>query len=53
MYSPMYDNPQTIETVRAWFLEAGFDDVVVAYGPNGVVGRGRRPRQPYDVGRRA
>jgi 2-polyprenyl-3-methyl-5-hydroxy-6-metoxy-1,4-benzoquinol methylase len=43
MYSPAYDNPQTIKTVRGWFEQAGFEDIVVAYGPNGIVGRGHRP----------
>jgi SAM-dependent methyltransferase len=42
MYSPVHDHPQTIETVRRWFTEAGFEGVHVARGPNGVVGRGRR-----------
>jgi 2-polyprenyl-3-methyl-5-hydroxy-6-metoxy-1,4-benzoquinol methylase/uncharacterized protein YbaR (Trm112 family) len=43
MYSPAHDHPQTIATVKAWFRAAGFTDVVVEYGPNGIVGRGRRP----------
>lgn len=43
MYSPAHDHPQSIETVRRWFAETGFDDVSVSIGPNGVVARGRRP----------
>jgi hypothetical protein len=43
MYSPAHDHPQTIATVKAWFRAAGFTDVAVEYGPNGIVGRGRRP----------
>jgi 2-polyprenyl-3-methyl-5-hydroxy-6-metoxy-1,4-benzoquinol methylase/uncharacterized protein YbaR (Trm112 family) len=43
MYSPAHDHPRSISRVRSWFLAAGFVDVVVQYGPNGVVGRGRRP----------
>jgi len=43
MYAPAHDHPKTIGTVRRWFEEAGFVDVTVAYGPNGVIGRGRRP----------
>lgn len=43
MYSPAHDHPQTIETVRSWFETAGFREIAVEYGPNGVVGRGRRP----------
>lgn len=43
MYSPAYDHPRTINDVRNWFQRADFEDVVVEYGPNGVIGRGRRP----------
>ena len=43
MYSPEHDHPQTIRTVTRWFVEAGFTDVHVGRGPNGIVGRGRRP----------
>ncbi len=43
MYSPAHDHPQTIGTVRSWYADAGFVDVHVAYGPNGIIARGRRP----------
>jgi SAM-dependent methyltransferase len=43
MYSPAHDHPQSRNTVRRWFLDAGFEDVRVRTGPNGVVGSGRRP----------
>ena len=43
MYSPNYDQPQTRETVQRWFAEAGFVDVNAVAGPNGLVGKGRRP----------
>ncbi len=43
MYSPAHDHPQTLNTVRRWYEEAGFVDVNVAYGPNGVIARGVRP----------
>ena len=43
MYSPAHDHPQTIEAVRRWFAEIEFEDVEVARGPNGIIGRGRRP----------
>ncbi len=43
MYSPAHDHPRSIPQVRRWFADAGFVDVVVEYGPNGVIGRGRRP----------
>lgn len=41
-YSPAFDFPQSKATVVRWFAVAGFKDVSVGYGPNGVVGRGRR-----------
>lgn len=43
MYSPAHDHPQSIPTLRRWFTEAGFTDIDVRHGPNGVVGTGRRP----------
>lgn len=43
MYSPAHDHPQTAATVRTWFEEAGFTDIAVFNGYNGIVGRGRRP----------
>jgi hypothetical protein len=43
MYSPAHDHPRSIAQVRRWFSAANFVDVVVEYGPNGVVGRGRKP----------
>jgi SAM-dependent methyltransferase len=43
MYSPAHDHPQTIATVTRWFEAAGFTGIEVEYGPNGIVGRGRRP----------
>jgi SAM-dependent methyltransferase len=43
MYSPAHDHPRTLGEVRRWFESAGLEDIVVAYGPNGVIARGRRP----------
>jgi len=43
MYSPAHDHPQSLKSVRRWFLEAGFEDINVRPGLNGVVGSGRRP----------
>jgi len=40
--SPAFDKPQTLESVRSWFDEAGLTDVYVQCGLNGVIGRGRR-----------
>ena len=42
MYSPAHDHPQSAATLRHWFESAGFLEVHVFDGPNGVVGRGRR-----------
>lgn len=42
MLSPAYDQPQTLETFRAWFEEAGLADIDIHYGYNGIEGRGRR-----------
>jgi 2-polyprenyl-3-methyl-5-hydroxy-6-metoxy-1,4-benzoquinol methylase len=43
MYAPAHDHPQSLETVSRWFQDAGFEEVRVRRGPNGVVGSGRRP----------
>jgi 2-polyprenyl-3-methyl-5-hydroxy-6-metoxy-1,4-benzoquinol methylase len=43
MYSPVHDHPQTLDTVRKWFSDAGLVDVYVATGFNGINARGRRP----------
>jgi 2-polyprenyl-3-methyl-5-hydroxy-6-metoxy-1,4-benzoquinol methylase len=42
MYSPAHDHPQTLTTIRRWFHDADLRDVTVAYGPNGIIGRGRK-----------
>jgi 2-polyprenyl-3-methyl-5-hydroxy-6-metoxy-1,4-benzoquinol methylase len=44
MYSPVYDRPQSFSTVERWYAEAGFVDIAIQSGPNGCVGRGRRPK---------
>ncbi len=41
--SPRYDKPQTIPQILAWFKEAGFEDISVGPGANGLVGTGRKP----------
>ena len=43
MFSPVHDHPQTMETVRQWFADAGLVDVYVGTGFNGVNARGRKP----------
>jgi len=42
MFSPVHDHPQTIETVRQWFADAGLADVFVGTGLNGIHGSGRK-----------
>ena len=43
MYSPEYDSPQTLETVRAWCEEAGLCDIFVRPGPNGINATATKP----------
>ena len=43
MYSPEYDYPQSFAAVQSWFEKAGFVDVQVRNGLNGVVGSGKKP----------
>jgi SAM-dependent methyltransferase len=43
MYAPAHDHPQTQQTLKQWFKETGFTDISVRPGPNGLVGKGRRP----------
>ena len=43
MYSPAHDHPQSLESVTRWFREAGFENIQVRPGLNGIVGSGRRP----------
>ncbi len=38
--APAYDLPATLEEVRAWFRDGGFEQVEVREGGNGVVGNG-------------
>ena len=43
MYAPEHDHPQSLRTVRHWFESNGLVAVTVREGPNGFVGKGRRP----------
>lgn len=43
MYSPAHDHPRSLGQVRRWFEAAGLKNIVVEYGPNGVIARGQRP----------
>lgn len=42
MYSPAHDYPQSVADVKQWYEAAGFIETDVRYGPNGVVGTGRK-----------
>lgn len=42
MLSPKYDFPQTLASVRRWYQDAGYSEVEVFKGFNGITGRGRR-----------
>jgi SAM-dependent methyltransferase len=43
MYSPVYDQPQTMETVQQWFADAGLIDVQLKRGYNGINAKAKRP----------
>jgi hypothetical protein len=43
MFSPRYDYPQTLTTVKKWFHKAGLKQIEVKYGYNGIEGRGIVP----------
>ena len=40
MLAPEYDYPQTISSVRHWYVKAGFTSIDVGRGYNGIFGRG-------------
>ncbi|SNQ62992.1 methyltransferase domain-containing protein [Candidatus Methanoperedens nitratireducens] len=42
MLSPRYDSPQTMKTLKRWFMEAGLTDIQV-FSPGMIVGRGAKP----------
>jgi SAM-dependent methyltransferase len=44
MFSPVYDQPQTMEDVQEWFDHAGLCEVEVKRGYNGINAKGKRPR---------
>jgi len=43
MYSPTHDHPQSLKTIKRWYSESGLVNIVVRYGPNGIMGRGKKP----------
>lgn len=43
MYSPVYDQPQSMDAVRRWFDDAGLVDVELKRGDNGIDAKGKRP----------
>ena len=42
MLSPLHDHPQSVNTLRKWFQQAGMQDVQV-FRPEFIVGRGIKP----------
>jgi SAM-dependent methyltransferase len=43
MFSPVYDQPQTMEDVRQWFEQAGLTQIEIKHGYNGIDAKGQRP----------
>ncbi len=43
MLAPLYDHPQTLETVEKWLEEARLEDARASYGFNGIELRGKLP----------
>lgn len=43
MYSPAHDHPKSVDQIRRWFEECGFEGIEVRKGSNGVVGTGNKP----------
>jgi ubiquinone/menaquinone biosynthesis C-methylase UbiE/uncharacterized protein YbaR (Trm112 family) len=43
MLSPRFDYPQSLQTVQDWFKTADLRNVEVAFGYNGIEGRGIKP----------
>lgn len=42
MWSPAYDYPQTMKTVKKWFNDSKLKNVEINYGYNGIEGRGEK-----------
>jgi SAM-dependent methyltransferase len=43
MYSPVYDQPQSMDAVQRWFDDAGLVEVKLKRGDNGIDAKGKRP----------
>jgi glycosyltransferase involved in cell wall biosynthesis/SAM-dependent methyltransferase len=43
MYSPIHDHPQSKGTLKKWFIEAGFRNIIVENSANGIIGKGIKP----------
>ena len=43
MLSPVYDYPQTIDTVKEWFNDNNLKNIDIHYGYNGIEARGEKP----------
>ena len=42
MYSPAHDHPQSKNDLKKWFEKAGFENIKVWDGDNGLVGKGQK-----------
>jgi SAM-dependent methyltransferase len=42
MLSPYYDSPQSLKTIKNWFLEARLENIEITPGYNGIEGRGEK-----------
>ncbi|MCK6419235.1 MAG: hypothetical protein L6Q57_10000, partial [Alphaproteobacteria bacterium] len=51
--SARYEFPQTLNTYRAWHEEAGFEEIDVKPGYNGIDARARKPAREGSTQRRA
>jgi SAM-dependent methyltransferase len=45
MLSPRFDNPQRLDDVRGWLVEASLTGIEVKYGPNGINAKGIQPEE--------
>lgn len=45
MYSPIHDYPQSKGTLKKWFIEAGFQGIIVKNGLNGIIGKGIKAKE--------
>ncbi|MBN2010068.1 methyltransferase domain-containing protein [candidate division KSB1 bacterium] len=47
MFSPRYDKPQTLSTVKKWFQNENLTNIDIRYGYNGIEARAKVPDETY------